>query len=255
MSTSWYRRPHAIAEALALLARPANVVLAGGTSLNARPGADEFALVDLQALGLEGIARHGDDELVIGAMTTLQQIADHEAVPPVVREAARRELPSTLRAQATLGGCVATAEYDCELLATLLAYDAVVRLATPAAESEVRLEDLFGRRPLARGEIITALSIDPRGNGAAARTGRTPADRPIVAAVVRELDGERRLALAGVAATPLLVAVAATTADGAAEVEIALHRLAPPGDFRGSSEYRSHLAAVLGARALEAVQR
>jgi carbon-monoxide dehydrogenase medium subunit/putative selenate reductase FAD-binding subunit len=52
-------------------------------------------------------------------------------------------------------------------------------------------------------------------------------------------DGTRRLALAGVAATPVLV-------DGA-------DRLDPPADFRGSSEYRRALAAILMARALEAI--
>jgi CO/xanthine dehydrogenase FAD-binding subunit len=77
-----------------------------------------------------------------------------------------------------------------------------------------------------------------------ARTARTRADRPIVAAVARRTpDGQRRLALTGVAAVPVLVAPTPDAADG----------LEPPGDFRGSTEYRRALAGVLARRALEGV--
>jgi CO/xanthine dehydrogenase FAD-binding subunit len=52
-------------------------------------------------------------------------------------------------------------------------------------------------------------------------------------------DGRRRLALAGVASTPVL----------AEETD----ELDPPGDFRGSGEYRRALAGVLVSRAIEGV--
>ena len=71
-------------------------------------------------------------------------------------------------------------------------------------------------------------------------TARTPADTPIVAALGRRTDeGALRLALTGVAATPVLV-----DADH-------LDALDPPGDFRGTPAYRRHLAAVLTARVAE----
>jgi len=46
----------------------------------------------------------------IGAMTRLQELVDSDDVPSVVREAARHELPSTLRAQSTIGGCIASGD-------------------------------------------------------------------------------------------------------------------------------------------------
>ena len=52
----------------------------------------------------------------------------------------------------------------------------------------------------------------------------------------------RRPGFAGVAAAPVLVPGLA-----------AIARLDPPGDFRGSGEYRRAVAAVLAARALEAI--
>ena len=254
VSTARYWRPQSMEEALSLLEHPAAAVMGGGTKLNARPLAERGEVVDLQALGLDGIARRGRAMLVIGAMTRLQDLADHAEVPPVVRDAARREAPSTLRMQATLGGCIATAESDSELLATLLAYDARVQVTARSGVTEVSLETLLADLPLDPGAIITAVSLDTRGHAELARTGRTTADRAIVAAVARKKDGEHRLALAGVAATPIVVALGARDLDRSGTDDVAAG-LAPPGDFRGSTEYRAALARVLSARVLEAVDR
>jgi CO/xanthine dehydrogenase FAD-binding subunit len=162
-------------------------------------------------------------------------------VPAVVREAARRERPSTLRAQATLGGCVAAREADSELLAALLAHDAVLSIA--GAPGRLALARFLAGRPPSGAGIIVGMTIETSGTASAARVGRTPADRPIVAAVARAgEDGQRRLALAGVAAAPVLVPGLA-----------AITGLDPPGDFRGSGGYRRAVAAVLAARALEAI--
>ena len=95
----------------------------------------------------------------------------------------------------------------------------------------------------AAGAFVTAVVIETEGTCAAARTGRTAADRPIVAAYARRTpDSETRLALAGVARRPVLV-----NPDELDELE-------PPDDFRGSSEYRRALAHTLAARALEGVE-
>jgi len=229
-----YERPSTIEAALRCLRRRDAVVLAGGTRLNAKRDEHPVVLVDLQALRLDRIERSGDDRLAVGAMVTLQALASHPAVPTAVREAARRELPSTLRAVATLGGCVATADRESELFATLLVHDTRVRTATGAV---LALEDTG----LPRGrDFFTSVEFATSGACASARTGRTRADRPIVAAVARRApDGSCRLALSGVSSRPLLV-------DD-------LDELDPPSDFRGSPEYRRALATTLVARALDEV--
>lgn len=237
---SAYWRPASLEEALSLVARPGAVVIGGGTALNADPSLGPVEAVDLQALGLGEVERPGGELVRVGAMVRLQQLVDSDDVPAAVREAARRELPSTLRAQATLGGSVVGGDWESELLASLLVHDAVVSIAGPEGVDELPLEGLLADRPFRAGRILTAVTIDVGGVAAVARTGRTPADRAIVAAAARRTaDGARRLALSGVAATPVLV-------EGAAGLD-------PPGDFRGSSEYRRALASVLAARALEAI--
>ena len=236
-----YRRPGSLDEALLLLSWPGTAVLGGGTRLAADPAPGPVQVVDLQALGLGRIEPLGGGRLRIGATATLQQITGSAVVPAVIREAARRERPSTLRAQATLGGCVAAREADSELLAALLVHDAVLSIA--GGPASLTLAKFLAGPPLSGARIITGLTAGIPGTASAVRAGRTPADRPIVAAVARAGDdGRRRLALAGVAAAPVLVPGLAAIAG-----------LDPPGDFRGSGEYRRAVAAVLAARALEAI--
>jgi CO/xanthine dehydrogenase FAD-binding subunit len=220
-------------------------------------------VVDLQALDLAGIERRDDAVLWIGAMTRLQELVDSDCVPSVVREAAHHELPSTLRAQSTIGGCIASGDPDSELLATLLVHNGRVHIAHTSGSVEAPLDELLAELPLAAGRIITAVSIDPRGTSSLMRTGRTPADRPIVAAVARQLDGRHWAAFTGVAATPVLVN--STAVDGgsllpsgagmAASDPYGTSLFEPIGDFRGSSEYRRVLARILIARATEAISR
>ncbi len=224
-----YHRPSTVDEALALLSEPDRVVLAGGTTVNDRtvgvPGLDRgeatVEVVDIQSLGLDGIERDGS-AVRIGAAATLQAVADSVDVPDLLRELAAAELPNTLRNTATVGGLWAAGDGESPLLAGLLAHGAE---ATTAG---------------AGGELITAITLAADGEGAWSRTGRTPADVPIVAAVGRRDDtGTVHLALTGVAASPVLVDPSDPTAG-----------LAPPGDFRGSPAYRLELARVHSRRVL-----
>jgi probable selenate reductase FAD-binding subunit len=251
MSTvSAYWRPLSVGGALSLARRRQAILIGGGTEVNGAPYGGPVEIVDLQAVGLDRIETTPTG-CSVGATATLQQIADEMAVPAAVRDAARRESPSTLRAAATIGGCVATGHWESELLATLLACDAEVMLAHPDGEQELGLDELLADHQSLRGAIITRVCIAGDGIIAAARTGRTFADRPIVCAVARRAAGGVRLALSGVAARPTanqtaLIRSGADAADWAA-------RLDPPGDFRGSSAYRRALAVTLARRAVEAI--
>ena len=162
---------------------------------------------------------------------------------PPVRLAARAEQPSTLRSLATVGGTIAAASGDSLLLATMLAYGAVVRLSSEqSGERTSLLSDLLveGRR---EGELILDVTIETAGTSAIARTGRTPADVPIVGVVGRRTgDGDAAvtaMAVCGVGAVPVLI-----EPDG-------LEALQPIDDHRSTASYRRHLVEVQAARVLE----
>jgi CO/xanthine dehydrogenase FAD-binding subunit len=232
-----YHRPSTVEEALGLLGAPGvrRVPLGGGTGVNADLERDPIEVVDLQGLGLSDIAV-SDGRMTVGATTRLQALVDHASTPPIIADLARREAPSTLRAMATIGGVVAAADPESELYAALLVSQAMVSVVDSSGVGEVPLDGFSA----GGSQLITAVSLSIDGALAVERTVRTPADTPIVAVVGRRgSDGSTRLAGCGVGPRPVLFD------DPAA--------LSPPGDFRGSAEYRSHLAAVHVARVREAL--
>ena len=232
-----YHRPSNLDEALDLLSSPERVALGGGTTLNADREPSNLEAVDLQSLELDAITPTGDGWVRIGATATLDAVRRCELLPDSLREVARLEQPSTLRTLATVGGLVARASAASLLLAGLLAHDARVELAGPASGSS--LAELLAAG-LRRGSLITAVTVDPSGRTATARTGRTPADVPIVAAYGRRSEGFVAMALTGVGDHPVLVDVYDATAG-----------LDPVGDFRGGRQYRLHLASTLTARVMQ----
>ena len=234
-----YHRPTNLDEAAEFLADARNWALAGGTAVvpkARKQRAIGVELIDLQALGLDAVQVNGG-RLTLGAMVHLGDLAGDDRIPDLVKEAARRELPSALRNQATIGGTVAQAESESVLLAALLVHDARVEIHD---RPEVTLSGYLSGE---RQGLIVGVSLDMSGHGSIASTGRTPADTPIVAALARSTSDGPRLALTGVATTPIEV-----------DPEAPSRTLSPPDDFRGSVAYRTHLVTVLSARALSEVE-
>ena len=163
-------------------------------------------------------------------------------MPPTLADLARREAPRSIRNAATIGGTIALADPESELLAGLLAYGATVSIAGTTSQARLALDQVFDNLAALDDGLITDVSFPTTGHAAADRTGRTPADRPIVAAVAHRDPGGTRLALTGVASRPILV-----DAD-------AIDDLEPPADFRGSSDYRRQLARILSARVVTSVE-
>lgn len=232
-----YHRPSTIAEALDLLGNGC-IPLAGGTVLNADDDPTPVSMVDLQALSLSDIATN-DDELRLGAMATLHDLASDHQLPSGVAEAARAELPSTLRTLATVGGTVAVRNADSVLLAALLVHEAAVEVVGPGGSAITTLPHLLSEG-IPEGNLITAVRIAIGGESVRRSTARTPADQPIVSATARQTsDGMILVAVTGVADHPVLV-----------DPENPTMGLNPSGDFRGSRDYRCRLAEILTARAV-----
>lgn len=239
-----YHRPKSIDQALALLARPTveTAIIAGGSTGMSGLGEQVDEVLDLQSLGLTAIEQT-DDRISLGAMTRLQTIVDDVRMPELVRTAAYRTGPNTLRNSATIGGAVVAASSESELLAALLVCGGAVQVEAKDGVTIAPLGQFFANMPAMLGNgLVTAVSFSTAGQTASDRVARTPADSPIVAAAARRNDdGEIRLALCGVADTPILVAPDQVEA------------LNPAGDFRGSTEYRRQMAVTLAGRVVDEI--
>ena len=158
------------------------------------PAATWTGLVDLSRAGLnhiELVTQDGRQFIRAGATVTLSQLIEHEVggalADGLLRRAAAGEGPLNLRNAATIGGVVASAEYDSEFYTALLALDAAVILHDGEQEHTVQLEDMQSVAGLITAVLIPAAAA----RGGMARVARTPADRPIVAAAVVRAAGGR----------------------------------------------------------------
>lgn len=265
-----YHRPNDLEEALRLIRRPGTVVLGGGTHLIPSGDPSVEAVVDLSRLGLSYV-RSELEQVRVGAMTSLQQVADAPQMADLtgglIGQVVRLVAARNLRGQATVGGMLAGGGPEHPLLVLLLALDASLTIWAPE-ERRVGLDAFlsYRQRLLHEGALITELTVrrafGPTGLGFA-HVGRTPRDRPIVcaAAFLMMEEGscqEARLALGGVADRPVRASQAEHYLRGQeptpSRIEeaagLAAAPLQPPSDFRGSAEYRRQMAGVLARRAL-----
>jgi carbon-monoxide dehydrogenase medium subunit len=238
--------------------------MAGGTWLVPRlqrgvPGSlagTVDTVVDLSALGLNAIQFDQEEGLELGATATLAAVAAHDGcrhlASGILAEAVHRAAPANIRNTATIGGTIVCAEPESELLLALLAL-AALTVIDDGQPRPVPLSDLLPdpRATIGRG-LIVKVHVPPLGlavKGGLARVARTPADYPIVAAAAVTDGTAARIALGGVAPSPLLLRLS-SPADLDQALAAALEDVDTPADFRGSADYRRAITPVLARRAL-----
>jgi len=239
-----YHRPKTLDEATQLLSKPDTRPLGGGTVLN-RPSPERFAVVDLQALGLNKIHKSGN-RLEIGATATLQSLLDSTHILSALQETIRLETTFNLRQMATVAGTLVACDGRSTFTTAMLALDAKVTVISEQL-SVISLGDLLPLcTELLRGKFITKIVIPLNVKLAFETVARTPADKPIVCAALAQWpSGRTRLVLGGWGKSPLL-ALDGNEPGGAEEA--ARNAFAESGDEWASAEYRSEVTAVLTRR-------
>jgi CO/xanthine dehydrogenase FAD-binding subunit len=200
-------------------------------------------------LGLNTIHERGK-ELEIGATATLQQLLESEHTPKALIAALKLEAPLNIRNAATVAGTLIAADGRSTFASVLLALDA--KLTVDGRRSTVHgLGEFLPLRPdNLRGSLITSISIPLNVKLTFESVARTPADKPIVCAVLALWpSGRARLALGGYGRSPLL-AMDGTETDGLEEV--ARNAFHEATDEWASAEYRMDVAATLAKRCFEA---
>jgi CO/xanthine dehydrogenase FAD-binding subunit len=248
-----YKRPTTIPDALRLLARkqPVTYPLGGGTYLN-RDMDLEFAVVDLQALGLGTISETGN-LLRVGATATLQNLLDFNGLPEDLYRSVKLEATINLRQMATMAGTLVIADGRSPLATLMLALDASLEiLAVDKEPTHTRLGDwLLMRAKSERGPLISRVDLPLNIKVAYESVARTPADQPIVCAAVTQLhSGRTRLALGGWGDAPIL-AMDGPEAEG---LEVAARNAySHAEDQWASAEYRREMAGVLALRCIKRI--
>jgi aerobic carbon-monoxide dehydrogenase medium subunit len=242
-----YVRAGSVEEALEALGQPDAKLLAGGQSLLpamklriARPS----VVVDIGGLGLDGIEERNGD-LVIGAMTTWEELARSEAL----RRPALAALPECaagigdlqVRNLGTIGGSLAHADPASDMPAVAIALGARLSVRSASGERTLDAAELaLGpfTTSLGEGELITEvlIPVPPPGSGSAYMAVEHPASGFALAGAAAFVGAETtRVAVTGVAAAPFLL-------DGEVdEAELFGDRFAPV-------EYRRQLVQTLVGR-------
>lgn len=262
-----YVAPTSLEDALSALAEAGDdaKVLGGGQSLlpvlRLRLNAPE-KIVDLSRIeSLRGISDDGDT-IVIGAMTTHDEVARSELVrehAAVLAEAASTVADPQIRHRGTLGGALVHADPAGDLGAPVLALDAELVVAGAGGERRIPAGEFFQglfETAVGEGELLTAIRIPKHTGwgGAYEKFVRVSHQWSIVAVAAVTRDGEAKVALTNMGSTPLRAsAVESAIADGASVKDAAAKAAEgtnPPSDLNGDSDYRAHLATVLTRRAL-----
>jgi carbon-monoxide dehydrogenase medium subunit len=272
-----YLRPASVTEAVQALAAAGEdgKVLAGGQSLlpvlRLRLAYPEM-LVDLGAIAeLRGVRDDGD-VIVIGAMTSHDEVMNHPLVTqhaPLLAQATGTVGDRQVRHMGTFGGSLAHADPAGDLPTVALTLDAQLTVQGPTGSRTVAAKDFFVdylTTALQPGEIVTEIRIPKLGDGWSThyeKFNRVAQAWSIVgvAAAVRRSNGsiaEARIGLTNMGSTPLragAVEQALQGADASAEAVAAASAAATEGtqatnDLSAQADYRNHLATVLTKRAV-----
>jgi carbon-monoxide dehydrogenase medium subunit len=256
-----YARPSSVDEALRLLsAHDGARALAGGQTLTnvmkARAAAPDV-LVDLADLDqLRRISRAADGGLEVGAMATYSEVLASSEVAgarPILAEVCAQIADVQVRNRGTVGGNICTSDPTNHLPPLFAALGATMTVAGSGGQREVAADDFFlgvYMTAVAPDELLTGIAIPAAagaGDGFAAITiGKDGTCIVNAAACVR--DGQARVALGCVAATPVVLSAAAD--EGAVAEAVRGAGLEPPDDVHASADYRRHLAEVTAVRAV-----
>ena len=254
-----YERPADLAAAQALLAAGGNALAGGQTMIAAMKQRlqQPETVVDLGGISsLAGIRKEGNN-LVIGAMTRHQDVADNAEVRqhiPALAALADGIGDKQIRTLGTLGGSVANNDPAACYPSAVLALGATVHTDKRTIAADDFFQGLY-TTALEAGELITAISF-PIPQKAAYAKFRQPASRfALVGVFVAQTATGARVAITGAGNgvfrhAGLEAALSANFAPEAA-TQVAIDASDLNADLHASAAYRAHLITVQTQRAVK----
>lgn len=279
-----YRAAHDTAEAIALLKEHGMdaKLIAGGQSLMPLINlglAQPTFLVDVNAISALDFIERRDGTLAIGALTRHRTAEHSDAVRtacPLLAEALPQIGDRQVRNRGTIGGSIAHADPVAEIPTVATALGAIMHVEGANGARDIPASEFFVTyltTSIEVDELLTEIRFPvlPAGTGTAFQElVRRKGDFAIVAAATAiqlGADGicqDVRIALAGVAPTPLRAEGAAAILKGKAPTpellaeaaQAACEGIDPESDVIASADYRRDMAPVIARRALaQALER
>jgi aerobic carbon-monoxide dehydrogenase medium subunit len=265
-----FAQPASLADAVSALKTlgAAGYPVAGGTSVVFAAGNDEKVAVDINRLGLDGIARE-NGAFRVGAVTRIAELQKHREPGWVLDRVARHLASQQIRNMSTIGGNIARVFPWADFPVALLALDAVM-IVREASERPVPADEYFSSQParlFKNGALLAAVKVPAVGPGSGFgyhKETRTALGFSLMtAAALLRLEGGRiasaRVALGAGVPFPARLAAVEQALTGKAGGE-ALFREAAAKGLAGltfmpsdgfSEEYTTHLSQVVVRDALE----
>jgi carbon-monoxide dehydrogenase medium subunit len=270
-------QPRSVDEAVKLLAKHGDEArpIGGGTTLIIlmKQRALHYPyLVDLQSVsGLDQISRERDG-VRIGALATHRSVELSPLIRqefPAVAEAFSKIGNVRVRQTASVGGNLAHADYRLDPPPPLLVLGTVINAVGPNGSRSIPIKDFFRglyETALEPGELIVDVKIPfvpPDSKAVYIRySSLSGNDWPClgVAALAIRQDGrfqELKLALGGVAATPLLIEGLDLAKDQSLDdsvmdklLDVVDEQISPSSDLRGSEWYKRKMVRVFVTKAI-----
>jgi len=272
-------RPRSLAAAVEILGKYGSkaMIKAGGTDVLVwmrKHAVNPEMLVDLSEIPeLGGISFYPHKGIKIGAMCTVNQVAEHEDARRyygALTDACLSHSDPLIRNKATVLGNVCASVPSGDMIPAFAAYEAVLHVYGPEGERDILFADFITgprKNVLVPGEIVVSATLPlPAGRSAGCyiKLGRRNAlDLAQVGVACVAIDGEKgreyRLAYGAVAPRPVRAAeaediLAGQTSPDAALLEKAAKAAAaavnPITDVRASREYRFSMVEELTKRAV-----
>jgi aerobic carbon-monoxide dehydrogenase medium subunit len=246
-------------------------LLAGGHSLLpamklriARPA----LLIDIGRLEELSYVKDAGEHIAIGATTRHKDVAEAPLLQehcPIVSFTAGQVGDPQVRHRGTIGGSVSHGDPASDLPAVLFALDAEMVVLGGGGERTIPALDFCTgvfQTAMTAGEMLVEIRVPklPESTGwSYVKMQRRAQDWATVgvAALVERSNGsisKAAIALTNMGATPVRARVAEEAIAGGASIDEAAALISqdrnPPSDHAASSEFRMHLAEVLGRRAL-----
>jgi CO/xanthine dehydrogenase FAD-binding subunit len=268
-----YLKPSSVDEAANLLDSSQGMILAGGTDAcvyMAEGFCHPETLIDLSDIdSLQGIQvavnDHKEETIMIGACTTVAEIAASKAIPKCLRQGARAIGSPQIRNLATLGGNICNASPCGDTLAPLLTLDARFVLRSSGGTRTVESGDFFTgpkQTVLEPNEILEAIELPATSCGKASafrmignRNGQaiSQANASVCLTIVEGTMSDLRVAVGSVAPVPLRLEKLETFLAGKRIDEISLAEIRGPvlegirpiDDVRSSATYRQEVTVAL----------